>query len=153
MPFGGVLFEVAEITVYYRLDVENRLLMGGRVASRDSSSPADFAHLMRYAATLWPSIGRLPWAHHWNGQLALTADHYPHLHEPAPGVVAALGYNGRGVAMATAMGAQVAARLNGATVDDLAMPITDLRPIRFHRLWKSGAQARIIWKGATVLSR
>lgn len=145
MPFGGVLFEVAAITVYYRLDVENRLLMGGRVASRDSASPADFAHLVRYAEKLWPTLGRLPWSQFWSGQLAMTADHYPHLHEPAPGVVAALGYNGRGVAMATAMGAQVAARLGGASPDALSMPITDLRPIRFHRLWKSGVRARVIY--------
>ena len=34
----------------------------------------------------------------------MTRDHLPHLHELAPGLLAGLGYNGRGVAMATVMG-------------------------------------------------
>src|SRR4026207_1684388 len=37
----------------------------------------------------------------------------PHLHELAPGVHAALGYNGRGVAMATVMGKGLADRVLG----------------------------------------
>ena len=41
----------------------------------------------------------------------MTADHLPHLHAPAPGVIAALGYNGRGVALATALGLAIGAHL------------------------------------------
>ena len=35
----------------------------------------------------------------------------PHLHEPEPGLWAVAAYNGRGVAMATGMGAALAARI------------------------------------------
>jgi hypothetical protein len=47
--------------------------------------------------------------------------------------------------MATAMGTQIAARLMGASQDQLSMPITGLRPIPFHGLWKSAVSARIVY--------
>ena len=59
------------------------------------------------------------WSHAWSGQLAITPDHYPHVHEPDESVLVCLGYNGRGVAMSTAMGPQLARRvIGGVTADD-----------------------------------
>ena len=57
-------------------------------------------------------------------------DGLPHLHEPAPGVLIALGYNGRGVAMASTMGGVIAKRIAGANRDDF--PVTPLNPIFWH---------------------
>jgi glycine/D-amino acid oxidase-like deaminating enzyme len=54
----------------------------------------------------------------------------------APGLLAALGYTGRGIALATVMGRDIAARIGGAHDDDLAFPLTPLKPFRFHRLWR-----------------
>jgi hypothetical protein len=42
--------------------------------------------------------------------------------------LASLAYNGRGVAMATAMGMQIAQRVLGAAAEQLDMPITTLKP-------------------------
>ena len=50
----------------------------------------------------------------------------------APGVIAALGYNGRGVAMATALGAAVAASLREGDAETLAFPIEAPRGVPFH---------------------
>ena len=58
----------------------------------------------------------------------MTRDHYPHVHEPRRGVLICLGYNGRGVAMATAMGAQLARRITDPIVP-FDMPVTDMKPI------------------------
>jgi glycine/D-amino acid oxidase-like deaminating enzyme len=145
MPSRAVLFEVAGMTVYYRLDANNRLLMGGRSPSRAEVEPGKFRYLIETAARLWPALRAVEWTHFWNGQLALTTDHYPHFHEPAPGVLAALAYNGRGVAMATAMGAQIAARVSGTRREDLSMPVTDLREIAFHGLWRQAASLRMVY--------
>jgi len=102
--------------------------------------------LIAYAKRLWPFIGNPRWTHGWNGQLALTLDHYPHLNEPADKVIACLGYNGRGVAMATAMGAEIARRITGAQPADLDMPVKSaLEPIRLHRLWPIGVTARLAY--------
>ncbi len=56
MPGGGVLYELGHITVYYRVDVEGRLLMGGRSASRDLAGPDAFGFLQDYARRLWPAL-------------------------------------------------------------------------------------------------
>jgi len=141
MPLRASLYEAGNITVYYRLDQQNRLLMGGRGPQRPIGDTLPIRYLMDYAARLWPELHGVEWTHGWNGQLAMTQDHYPHLHEPAPGLLAALGYNGRGVAMGTAMGRQLSRRIQGKRVD---MPVTPIRPIPFHRFWRIGVEAKII---------
>ena len=57
LPMGTVLYEHEDITVYYRLDVSNRLLMGGRSRLRTLESPNDFQDLISYTKRLWPFIG------------------------------------------------------------------------------------------------
>lgn len=146
MPRRASLYEAGRITVYYRMDRANRLLMGGRGPQRPIGDTAPIRYLMDYAARLWPEMRGVAWTHGWNGQLAMTKDHYPHLHEPAPGVIAALGYNGRGVAMATAMGGQIARRLLGTPAAALDMPVTSIRPIPFHGFWRLAVAARL-WEG------
>lgn len=145
MPGGGVLYELGSVTVYYRLDIGNRLLMGGRSQLRDMAGPQGFGYLQRYAVKLWPVLRDVAWTHGWNGQLGMTADHYPHLHEPEPDVLIALGYNGRGVAMATAMGGIMARRIAGEAEETLDMPITGIKPIPFHELWPLAVQGRLAW--------
>jgi glycine/D-amino acid oxidase-like deaminating enzyme len=145
MPTRSVLYEMESITTYYRLDAFNRLLMGGRSMMRSLSGPDGFTYLARYARRLWPALRDVRWTHGWNGQLAITTDHYPHFHEPAPGVLVCLGYNGRGVAMATAMGGELARRVLGTPAAELNMPVTDLREIPFHGLWKQASMARVVY--------
>lgn len=145
MPGGGVLYELGSITVYYRLDADGRLLMGGRSKLHHMGGPEGFGFLQRYAEKLWPGLRGIGWTHGWNGRIAMTPDHYPHLHEPEPDVLIALGYNGRGVAMATAMGGIVARRIGGEAEESLDMPITGLKPIAFHGLWPLAVQGRLVW--------
>ena len=101
--------------------------------------------LIRYALRLWPQLKPFKFTHGWNGQLAVTTDHYPHIHEPADGVLVCLGYNGRGVAMSTAMGAELARRIVGGASAEFNMPVTDLKSIPFQGLWRLGVHARITY--------
>ena len=144
MPSGSVLYESGHVTVYLRRDRGNRLLIGGRGPQRPIGDPSPVSYLIRYAERLWPGLKGVPWMHGWNGQLAMTTDHYPHVHEPAPGLFAALGYNGRGVALATAMGAEIARRVNRAPAHELCMPTRPIEPIRFHGLWRVGVAAKVL---------
>jgi glycine/D-amino acid oxidase-like deaminating enzyme len=66
--------------------------------------------------------------------MAMTPDHYPRLHELAPGLLAGYGYNGRGIVMATTMGRELAARAAGARLEDLVIPATPLRRIGVHAM-------------------
>ncbi len=56
----------------------------------------------------------------------MTLDRLPRYLEPAPGLFAGMGYNGRGIALATAMGKLLAGRALG-TVED-ALPLPRSRP-------------------------
>jgi glycine/D-amino acid oxidase-like deaminating enzyme len=142
MPTRSSLYEMGNVTVYYRKDRDNRILMGGRAVQRDIARPEELRHLTDYACRLWPALREVRWTHGWSGQLAITPDHYPHLHEPDETVLVCLGYNGRGVAMSTAMGVELARR---ATGEEIAMPVTRIREIPLHGLWKSAVQARVVY--------
>jgi glycine/D-amino acid oxidase-like deaminating enzyme len=145
MPTRPSLYELGRVTVYYRFDRANRLLMGGRSVQRDITGPDELRHLIGYAERLWPEMRGVPWTHAWSGQLAITPDHYPHVHEPDESALVCLGYNGRGVAMSTAMGPQLAKRVIGGATAPIDMPITTLKEIPFHALWRSAVTARMVY--------
>jgi len=144
MPSDSVLYEQADITVYYRLDEEGRLLMGGRSPSRELQA-GDTAFLRRYAERLWPDLRGVAWTHDWNGQLAMTLDHLPHVHEPARGLMAVLGCNGRGVALMTVLGERLAARIRTGDPAQLPFPSRPVYPIPLHPFWRLGVWARLRW--------
>src|SRR5262249_54032447 len=119
------------------------MVMGGRGKSRESSSPTDYGTIIASALELYPELRGCDWEYVWGGKVALTLDHLPHLHELAAGVVAALGYNGRGVAMATVMGKLLADRVQGR---DPVFPETPLRPVPFHRWRRPVFELIVAWK-------
>jgi hypothetical protein len=57
-------------------------------------------------------------------------------------VLVCLGYNGRGVAMATAMGDQLARRILTPTTG-FDMPVTNMKTIGLHSLWPIAVRAVI----------
>ncbi len=138
MPAGGVLYEAARITVYYRVDQARRLLMGGRGPQR---SGVDLASL---ATRLWPGLKGVAWTHTWNGQVALTTDQYPHVHQPQKGLYICLGYNGRGVAFSTVMGAELAKLALGKHASEIHLPVTPIKPIPLHAVWRVGVTAKLV---------
>jgi glycine/D-amino acid oxidase-like deaminating enzyme len=143
MPSRAVLYESGTVTVYYRVDGAQRLIIGGRGPQREVASTAALAHLLAYAEKLWPALRGVSWTHAWGGRLAMTRDQYPHLHEPAPGVLTCMGYNGRGVAMATVMGAQLAKRMLDPR-GEIDMPSSSMKPIGLHALWPLAVRAAIV---------
>ena len=99
---------------------------------------------MRYAERLWPGVKGATWTHGWNSRLAITPDHYPHVHEPAENLLISLGCNGRGVALSTAMGQQLARRLVGGKNAAIDMPITGIKPMALHAFWPIGVTAAVV---------
>jgi glycine/D-amino acid oxidase-like deaminating enzyme len=95
--------------------------------------PADFRRVNGRMRRLYPQLGTLPWQEEWTGFVAMTPDHVPRVHELAPGLYAGLGYNGRGIAAATMMGRELAARARGQGDDDLVFPLMPMRPLAWHR--------------------
>jgi len=100
-------------------------------------------HLHRAVREIYPQLAGVPFDYHWGGLIAMTRDHLPHLHELGAGLLAGVGYNGRGVAMATLVGRLLAQRALGAPAAELGFPVTPLRPIPFHGLSRIGSHAAI----------
>jgi glycine/D-amino acid oxidase-like deaminating enzyme len=142
LPRGQVLWESGTVTVYYRLDAARRLLIGGRGPMREIGTPAEVGYILRYARRLWPALASASWTHAWGGQLAITPDHLPHLHSPAPGVWICLGYSGRGVALASALGAQLAHKIADPRAV-LDLPVTGIKPLAMHALWPLAVKAAV----------
>jgi len=80
-------------------------------------------------ARLFPLLGKPEWREAWSGWVAMTRDQFPHYHELAPGVFAALGYSGRGIAAASLAGRDLAALACGRGRNTLTFPLSPLRPI------------------------
>lgn len=146
---GETLSTAQRLLLYLRKDHQGRLLMGGRGLFPDPRGAGDFVHLERSLALLYPDLAPFEFEYRWGGRIAITRDFLPHVHQPAPGVTVALGYNGRGVAAATAMGRHLAGLLAGGDEGRRAFPfpITGMSPIPLHGLQRFYISAGVAWYG------
>jgi glycine/D-amino acid oxidase-like deaminating enzyme len=141
LPEGHVASDTRKLLLYYRLDRHGRLIMGGRGPFREPAGPRDYRHLETVIGMLFPQLKGTRCEFYWTGRVALTRDHVPHVSQPAPGIMTFLGYNGRGVAMATTLGTLVAKHLVAPADNPLPLPITAVRPIPLHSLHRIYATA------------
>ncbi len=132
------------LLLYFRKDSHGRLLMGGRGTFADPGAPQDFAHLERSLALLFPQLGRLDFEYRWAGRIAITRDFMPHVHQPAPGLTLALGCNGRGIALCTSLGQQLATSLCDSQAD-FAYPVSPLQKLPMHGLQRFYIGAGVAW--------
>ena len=134
LPQGQVCADTRRLLAYFRIEPDGRLIVGGRGRARESSDPRHYGHVVASLTKLFPQVGEIGCEFFWGGRVAMTLDHVPHLHEPAPGLLAGLGYNGRGVAMATLMGRFLAELATGADPKDVPFPMTRPKQIPLHFL-------------------
>lgn len=117
---------------YYRVDRDGRLLMGGRAPFKTTPNVSDADILVRNIEQLFPQLDRPEVDYVWSGRVGITKDHLPHLHIPEDNLFAAIGYNGRGVALGTLMGRQLARLATGAEPESVPFPVTGVKPLPFH---------------------
>ncbi|MEB2648857.1 FAD-binding oxidoreductase [Pseudomonas canadensis] len=144
LPGQETVSTAQRLLLYFRKDSHGRLLMGGRGLFNDPTSPTDFAHLERSLALLFPQLGLLEFEYRWAGRIAITRDFMPHVHEPAPGLTLALGCNGRGIALCTSLGQQLAGRLCDGKAE-FAYPVTALQRLPMHGLQRFYIGAGVAW--------
>jgi glycine/D-amino acid oxidase-like deaminating enzyme len=146
LPDGRCCSETRRLAFYFRLSPDGRLMFGGRGAVGDSESEVFTTALMAAMRRTFPEAADVPVAFRWSGQIGLTLDGLPRVHEPAPNLHIGFGYNGRGVAMATVMGGWLAAKALRGEAPPL--PATTLAPIRWHRLRRPALTLGIAWAWA-----
>ncbi|TQV73320.1 NAD(P)/FAD-dependent oxidoreductase [Denitrobaculum tricleocarpae] len=143
LPEGHTISDTRRLIMYARREPDNRMVFGGIGYRKPFGGAARFNALLRDARRIFPSIRPESWRYRWSGQIAITDDRIPHFHEPAPGLVAGLGYNGRGVAMSLVMGRVLAERLLGAAPESLPLPVSPIHPAAFRNLQLAGASIGI----------
>ena len=139
LPQGHTISDTRRLTMYCRREPGDRFVYGGIGYRKSGGTVGGFQWLMQDVAKVFPTLSEVDWEFRWSGQIALTSDHVPHFHEPAPGVSAGLGYNGRGVAMAVAMGKVLADHALGAEVGSLPFPVSPMKPTPFRETQVLGA--------------
>ena len=143
----------------FRWDREGRMVMGGDIVVPWRARGRAETVARRRLQAAFPELGDAAIEFVWEGKVAMTVDRLPRAMELGPGVWTALGYNGRGVALATAMGRLLAGRcLEGLKADDpvpaalrrphpvpsnrLAAPIARAMLLRFRRQDAKAARSR-----------
>jgi len=130
LPGGAVVSDCRRVGAYFRIGPQNRLMIGGRGSFTDPTMAQDFHRVeseLRSIFGIDPAID-----FRWFGRVAMTPDHRIRLYEPAPGLFAGTGFNGRGVALATALGQAVAQYF----ISGHPLPIQTekhFNPLHFHR--------------------
>lgn len=132
---GSVTISDSRLAIYYaRYDRDARLIFGC-VGSNDAvDTLGGFGRLKAGLRTVFPQIADIEIERKWAGRIAVTPEMMPHMHEPAPGVLAGLGFSGRGIAMTSVMGRALSAKLLGTNAQDLPFPIVPVTPLPIHGL-------------------
>lgn len=129
LPEGHTISDSRRVIMYARREPDNRIVYGGLGKVGRDGSLSGFDWLQQDASRVFPQLATACWSHRWGGQIALTQDHLPHLHEPQAGLLVGLGYNGRGVAMSNVLGRVMAERVLGASSESLPFPTTEIRAV------------------------
>lgn len=144
-PEGHVTSDTRNLLLYFRLDHQGRLLMGGRGPFREPKGPQDWAHLERVMVKMFPQVAGTPFEYRWCGRVAITRDYLPHLHEPQPGLLVDIGCQGRGVGLQTSMGRAMAQYLVSGDAKALPVPLSPVKPFPLYGLRRLYVNAVVTW--------
>ncbi len=117
MPRNVAVADSKFVINYFRLSGDGRLIFGGG-ESYGYRFPRDIAaKVRRPMERIFPQLEGVKITHGWGGTLGITVKRVPLFMRVAPGVIAAGGYSGHGVALATKAG-EIMARAVGGDVAD-----------------------------------
>lgn len=118
----------------FRLDRDRRLISGGmHIISPGAARRVPRAIHRRMARELGlPDLPDL--AYSWSGMASVMPDYMPRLVVLSRGLMAGFACNGRGIAMSTAMGRELAQWGAGRGIEGLAIPVANLSRIPLHFL-------------------
>ena len=127
LPGGLPVSDTYRVLRYFRRTQDGRFVLGTRGAFRDDLNHGDIARVRAEMLDIYPMLENVPITHCWCGRVAVPAASIPMLSQPESGLTVALGYYGRGVAMATRMGALVADLVQGLPPQESAYPVTPFK--------------------------
>ncbi len=141
LPEGQAVSDTRRNLFTFRFDAQNRLISGGmHILSPGSETRVPHAIHRRMARNLGlPDLP--PLAYSWSGLATVMPDYLPRIVELAPNLIAGFACNGRGIAMSTAMGKELATWAAGTELHDLALPLRPAHQLPLHSLTRLAPNA------------
>ena len=130
LPGRQGLWDTGKIMLNIRRDASNRVLVGsmGKVVGQKYKG-LSHRWAAKQIARIFPDIGPVEFEEAWHGQIAMTPDHLPRIHELDTNLFTPIGYNGRGITTGTMFGETMAGLLTGLDYEDLPLPMTELQTV------------------------
>jgi glycine/D-amino acid oxidase-like deaminating enzyme len=141
LPGRQCVAEFAGVPPYYRIDESNRMVFGWRGTLSGGIGSLDTRHLQAEARRIFPQLKGIEWEYDWAGYVGITSHQRPMLVRLGDNAYAGLGYNGRGITMATMMGKQLWLQLSGRQT---GIALEKLQRVPMHALYPAGVTARIV---------
>ena len=145
LPNEVTFVDKRRLILYMRYDRDGRLCVGDHGPTRDSFRMSDFDAVKQRARQVFPQLEGIQWDYHWGGRVAMTKSGLPFMHEVAPGLVAGMGFNGRGVGMGTMMGRELARYVISADRDSTSFPLSSPKTFAMHRFHRAGVNMAVKW--------
>jgi glycine/D-amino acid oxidase-like deaminating enzyme len=130
---------------YFRKDREGRLVSGGALAVQLAAERRLPKLVAKRLREMFPTLPSDLMEFFWGGRIAMTTDRLPHLHRTQDGLVAWLGCNGRGLALACAMAPVVADAVEGRADQELSVWPTRPTTVPFYGLVARFARLILVW--------
>ena len=130
LPQQQGLWDTGKIMFSLRRDDSERLIIGsmGNVMGNRSGG-VSHRWAQKKLAHLFPELGRVGFDEAWQGQIAMTPDHLPHIHKLADNLYSPIGYNGRGITTGTVFGQAFANLFTGDCEEKLPVPLLTMRRV------------------------
>ena len=130
LPQQQGLWDTGKIMFSLRRDDAERLIIGsmGNVMGNQSGG-VSHRWAQKKLAHLFPKLGWVDFDEAWQGQIAMTPDHLPHIHKLADNLYSPIGYNGRGITTGTVFGQALADLLTGDSEKKLPVPLLTMRRV------------------------
>lgn len=126
LPYRNGSWDTRMALSSIRRDKDNRLLLGtvGSLSGKPYSFFLKWANLVQ--KHYFPDLPKFSWQYQWCGKFGFTPDHIMRVFEPAPGIVAATGFNGRGITTGTLFGKAFADYLKTDDRNTLPLPFKQI---------------------------
>lgn len=113
IPGGHAVSDSRFVVYYFRPTADGRLVFGGG-ETWSRREPADLRGFVRHhLRKIYPQLADVEIAYAWGGALAITLHRLPFIRRVRPGIYAAAGYSGQGVALAPFAGKVLADAIRG----------------------------------------
>lgn len=130
---------------FFRYDARNRLITGGVVMGDFNVAERVKHKAARNLAEAFPALGEPEITHVWSGYIGMTWDRFPRVHQLGQNGWAWIGCNGRGVALGVSMGREFARAIDGESMRELALPLSQPTVLPMHKIARRIAPFYLAW--------